>query len=93
MTFEGTITPVVGEGDTAMGALRHHTAITALEVGGEAAPIDQNETLFLTLLAGGNGLIEWCGNDPLIRRGVGALIDHCNTGQRSILNPLRQRER
>src|SRR4029450_2477023 len=40
MAFEGTITPVVGEGDTAMGALRHHTAITALEVRGEAAPID-----------------------------------------------------
>jgi hypothetical protein len=80
MAFEGTIAPVVGKGDTAMGTLRHHTTVTALEVGGEAAPIDQNETLFLTLQAGGNGLIEWCGNDPLIRCGVGALIDHRNTG-------------
>src|SRR4029434_3137591 len=76
MAFEGTITPGVGEGDAAMGALRHHTAITALEVGGKAAPIAQNETPCLTLQAGGNGLIEWRGNDPLIRHGVGALIDH-----------------
>jgi len=72
VAFEGPITPVVGEGDATVGALRHYTAITALEVGGKAAPINQNETLFLTLQAGGNGLIEWRGNDPLIRRGVGA---------------------
>jgi hypothetical protein len=80
MAFEGTITPVIGEGDAAMGALRHHTTITALEIRGEAAPINQNETLFLTLQAGGNGLIEGRGNDSLIRHGVGALINHRNTG-------------
>ena len=39
MTFQGPVAPVIGEGDATVDALRHGPAITALEVGGEAAPV------------------------------------------------------
>ena len=53
-----------------MRALPHGPTITALQLGGKTAPIDQNEALFLTLQTGGIGLIQGRGDDPLIGRGV-----------------------
>ena len=80
MALQSAVTPVIRQGDATVDALWHGPAITALEVGGEAAPIDQNEALFLTLQAGRNGLIQGRGDDPLIGRGVRALVDHGYAG-------------
>ena len=80
MALQGAVTPVIRQGDTTMDALRYCPAITALQVGGKAAPIDQNEALFLPLQTGRNGLIQGRGDDSLIGCRVRALVDHGDAG-------------
>ena len=81
---------VIRQRHAAMFAVGNRAAITALQVGGKTAPVNQNEALLAALQAGGDGFPQRAGNDAFVRRRVLPLVHQRDSRQRLVVNTMGQ---